>query len=810
VSSALRQDLRYAVRLLAKERGFTTIALLILALTIGSTVSMFSLVDAVLLRPLPFPNADRVVVMWESNPTAKLDRFPVSGPNFLDWRAQAASAFDAMAAFETREANIASGGEPERALITSASPAVFQVLGVRMARGRAFETREEDPGAPRVAVVSDEYWRTRLGADANVVGRTIRVDAVDYTIVGVAPPNTTLAEGTALYTVLVRGGAFDADQRGSHGFNVVAHLRPDVTIEQSRRVMATLADRLASTYPGSNRDWTVRLVSLRDELVGDVKAPLVAAFAAVVALLLIGCANIANLLSARATARRKEVLIRVALGADRSRLVQQLLTESVMLALVGGCLGIGVAWEGTRTLSEWAPQIASAYSTERPGMSLPVVTFAVAISVVTGIFFGLTPALPSARADAAQALRESSRGLTESRRLRRLRGALTVSQVALSVTLLSAAGLLVKSFERLQHEDVGFRTSGRVAMDIAPAGPAYASDSARARAYREIRARVAAVAGVRNAALVRALPLEPELTALNSFGVEGRPDLSSRKLPSAYQRPVTPGYLDIMGIPLLRGRTFTAADDERAPLVAIIDSAAAKKYWPGVDPVGHRLYYDRRVGRLWVTIVGVAGSVRHSLTSTEAEPTIYVPVSQWPMSEMTIVVQTALAPNAVVPAVSRAIQSFDPELPIARPRTLDRIAADATWRARFAATLLGAFATAALLLATLGIYGVMSYTVSQRRREMALRMALGARAIGIAKMIVTRSVLLGGAGIVIGLSVAAAGARVIAGLLYGSPALDIEVFASVALALLAISGLAGAWPAFRASHVPLDEVLRAD
>jgi putative ABC transport system permease protein len=412
--------------------------------------------------------------------------------------------------------------------------------------------------------------------------------------------------------------------------------------------------------------------------------------------------------------------------------------------------------------------------------------------------------------DTAQALRESSRGLTESKRLRRVRSVLTACQVALSVALLSTAGLLMKSFARLQHQDVGFHTSGRVAMDLAPAGPAYESDSMRARAYREIITRVAAVPGVASAALVRTLPLEPELTALNSFGVEGRADLTGQRLPSAYQRPITPRYLEIMGIPLLRGRMLGAGDDERAPLVAIIDSAAAEKFWPGVDPIGRRLYYDRREGRLWVTIVGVAGSVRHRLTSKQDEPTVYVPVLQWPMSQMTIVVQTALSPSAVVGPVSRAIRSFDPELPIANPRTLDRIASDAMWRPRFSAVLTEAFAVAALLLAALGIYGMMSYTVSQRRGEMALRMALGARQAGVAQIILKRSVFLGGAGVVVGLIVAAAAARAISGLLYGVSSFDVEVFSSVAAALIVVSVLAALWPAYRASRVPLGEVLRSN
>lgn len=809
MSSVLRQDVRYAIRLLAKERAFTAIVLVILALTIGATVSMFELVDAALLRPLPFPNADRVVAIWESNANARLERFPVSGPNFLDWRAQSTDAFDAMAAFEAREANISGRGNPERTIIAASTPGLFQVLGVHAALGRTFEPGEENSGSPHVAVVSAEYWQTTLGADPGIIGRIIRVDGIDHTVIGVTPAGTAFPRNVALYVALQRGVPFDADQRGSHGFDVIAHMRPGITREHGERVMASLAQRLATTYPGSNRDWSVKVVALREELVGDTRPALVAAFGAVVALLLIGCANIANLLSTRATARRKEVLIRVAIGADRGRIVRQLLTESVMLALTGGLFGVILAWWGTRALAAWAPQLGTT-DCACTAMRLPVLAFAFVISVLTGVFFGLMPALASARTDPAQALRATGRGITESGRVRLVRGILTMSQVALSAALLSTAGLLVKSFERLQTQEVGFRTSGRMAMDIAPAGPAYDSDPARARAYREIAARVSSVPGVHAAAMVGMLPLEPRPTALNSFGVEGRPDLVRDKLPSAYQRPITREYLRIMGIPLLRGRTFTAADDERAPLVAIIDSAAAKKYWPGVDPVGRRVYYDRRIGRLWVTIVGVAGSVRHTMTSTDDEPTMYVPVTQWPMSQMTIVVQSSIAPREIQAAVTRAVHSFDPELPIANPRTLDRVAADAVWRPRFAATLLTAFAGAALLLAALGIYGVMSFTVSQRRREIALRMALGARATGVARIILARSLLLGAGGVVIGVCMAAIAGRGVSGMLYGTTSFDAGLFASVALALLGISVAAGAWPAYRATRVPVNEVLRTE
>jgi putative ABC transport system permease protein len=376
--------------------------------------------------------------------------------------------------------------------------------------------------------------------------------------------------------------------------------------------------------------------------------------------------------------------------------------------------------------------------------------------------------------------------------------------------LLIAAGLLLESLRRIERDDVGFRTGGRVALDISLAGPSYSTDAQRAARFRQIIDRVSDAPGVRTAALVRTLPLAPELTALNSFGIEGHAVHSAQDLPSAFQRPITPAYFETMGIPMLRGRAFTTSDDERAPLVAIIDSAAIRRFWPGEDPLGKRVYYDRRVGRLWLTVVGVVGSVKHTRTSTVPEPTLYVPLPQWPMSEMTIVAQTALSPTALILPIAAAVRSTDPELPVSNARTLDAVAAQAVWRPRFATVLLSAFAATALLLATLGIYGVTSYNVTQRRSEMALRIALGAQPSQVSAMVLGRSARLGAVGVGIGLALAALTTRFMSGLLYATPAFDLSIYVTVALLLGAVSVAAGLVPALRAARVNLGDVLRAE
>jgi putative ABC transport system permease protein len=805
----LKSDVRHALRVFYKTPAFTLIVVLTLALGIGANTAMFSLVEAVLLRPLPYPEAERVVFVWEKTQKESQTDFPVSAPNFLDWRGQS-QVFDKMAAIDINDVNFTDGQTPERLRMASVSSSLFSLLGVQPVLGSAFQS-DEVAGGEHVVLLSHGLWQRRFGGSPAAVGRGLRIDGQSYTVAGVMPQGFALPQGADLWSPLSFGKAASPEERGAHGFLVVARLKPDASLGQAQAQMDIISRGLAEKYSATNAGWKTRLVPLRTQLVGDTRTALLSLFGAVGFVLLIACLNVANLLFARAASRRKELAIRVALGAGRGRLVRQFLTESLLLSCTAGVIGLFLALWGTSLAVMLLPEGGEVVQPGEVGVSPVALLFTVGVSVLTGVLFGVAPAVTSSKVDPGLALQESARGMSEGRRLRAFRNFLTAGQVAFSLVLLIGAGLLLKSFVHLQSEDIGFQTTGLLTMNLSLASDRYKEAPARASAYGRLLEEAGGVPGVKSAALVGRLPLEAGTAALNSFEIEGRPAASSQQeMPAAFERPASPGYFQTMGIPLVRGRLFTERDNADAPLVTVVDESAVRRYWPGEDPVGRHIYYQRRGKRLAVEIVGVVGPVKQNRLDTGMGPTVYLPLEQSPWSNMSLVVRTSVSPRSVAGAVAEKVRHVDPDLPVSGVRTMEEVAAEAAWRLRFAMLLLSAFAVIAMGLAALGIYGVLSYNVTQRMRELAIRMALGATPPRVFRLIIGKSLLLVLLGLSAGAVIALMLSRVLSGLLYGVTTLDVAIYLIVAAVLTAVGLLAAFVPARRAMKIDPALVLRPE
>ncbi|HVG29684.1 MAG TPA: ABC transporter permease [Pyrinomonadaceae bacterium] len=808
------QDLRYGLRAMRKSPGFTAVAVVALALGVGANTAIFSVVDAVLLRPLPFEQPERLAAIWQTHPFGKklgYDHLPAAPADFDAWR-HSADAFEGMTALAGGNWNVTGGGEPERISGARVSTNMLGLLRAKPALGRDFAPEEETFGKNRVVILSHGFWQRRFGGDARVLGAPLTLDGDSFQIVGVMPkgfsfprgmgidPALGLDEDLALWTPL----ALPPDQaisRGNHFLTAVGRLKPGATFPQALAQLEAVERRLAEkTSSIEGKDWGVTVGSLHEQVVGKSRRAILLLLGAVAFVLLIACANIANLLLARANARHKEIAIRAALGAGRWRIVRQLLTESVMLALLGAALGVLLAMWGVDVLSGMsAGNIPRAGEV---GIDARVLCFTLGVSVATGLLFGLAPALASSRPDLNESLKEGSRGGASSPRRQRVRSALVVSEVALALVLLVGAGLLLKSFARLQNVHPGFDYKNVLTMTMFLPDARYQEEAQRARFYEQVLERVKTLPGVESVGGTSQLPLGGS-EEIDGLTIEGRPRAETADgIMTAAFRVVSPDYLRVLRIPLLRGRYFSEQDAGEAQGVMIVDETFARRYFPGEDPVGKRVDEQGSLSpKGFMTVVGVVASVRHASLDAEPKPTMYVSSRQSPWHTMVLAVRGKADPSSLAAAVRREVAAVDPDQPVSDVQTFEQVFTRAVAPQRFNSTLLAAFAALAMILAAVGIYGVIAYTVSQRAHEMGVRIALGARTADILRLVVGQAMSLTLAGVGLGLVASLALTRTMRGLLFEVSANDPAVFASVSLLLGAVALAASVVPARRATKV---------
>ncbi|MDT5156913.1 MAG: hypothetical protein QOH51_1270 [Acidobacteriota bacterium] len=805
------QDLRYGVRTILKSPGFAFVAVVALALGIGANTAIFSVVNSVLLRALPYAGAERIVTLYTGTDPSVPANVPLSFPDLIDYRDQSQS-LEYVAGYQGvgTVMSAGTGDEPERVRGTEVMADLFPMLGARAALGRVFTRGEDKEGAPPVIVLSDGLWRRRFGADPSVIGREVRMGLAGrvVTVVGVTEPGFKFPlderEAIEYYVPFVaeyaRTDAASLNSRDTFSIPVVAKLKPGVSFEQAAAEVSTIADRLAAQYPEADAQRRARLVPLHEDLVGQVRPALLVLLAAVGLVLLIACANVANLLLARAASRGREMAIRTALGATRGRVIRQLLTESMLLSLAGGAAGLLLAVWGVDLIVKLSP--ASVPRLAETSLDARVFFFTLAVSVLTGLLFGLAPALQASKSDLSVSLKEGGRGGTEGARRGRMRAVLVVTEVALSLVLLVGAGLLIKSFRQLVSTDPGYSPERVLALTIALNTKKFADGDSRAGYFRAAVERVGQLPGVDAAGVTRLLPLGNR-DIFSKVNIGGRPPFEPGTHNSARSYTVSPEYFRVMSIPIRRGRTFAGTDAKDSPPVVIINEVLARKYFTGQEPLGQRLVIedadDKPIER---EIVGVVGSVRYEGLNGDEVPEFYIPFQQAPEAVMEVVVRSKGQDAAALTApVRAALKGVDPNLLVWETRTMDELVGRSVAPQRFNVALLGLFAALALALAAVGIYGVMSYTVTQRTHEFGIRMALGAQAGDVLRMVVGRGMLLTLFGLGLGLAGAFALTRLMSSLLYGVSATDPLVFAVVSLLLATVALVSCLVPARRATKV---------
>jgi predicted permease len=802
---ALRQDIKFALRTIAGNRSFAAAIVLTMALGIAANTVVFSVAYGVLLRPLPFRDADRLVRLWSKNDERQLEFFSISPADFASWREQN-RVFSQMGAFDRqRDAILTRGGEPQSVEVAAVSPDIFAVLGASAARGRTLLADDARQGAPSVAVISYYLWNSRFGADSTLVGSQILLNGRRVTVAGVMPRRFFVPGTSAeIWTPLTLAGA--SDDHSFRFLRVLGRLAPGVEVERARRELDMIAGRLAQESPVTNKGWSVNIVPITEWLAGEqFRRALFVLLGVVGAVLLIACANAANLQLARAAARRREIALRAALGATRARVVTQLLTESTLLAVIGGVVGLALARAGLGVLRSMGAETIPRLEDVR--LDGPVLAFTVLVALGGGILFGLLPALRASRPDVGEVLKDSGRGTGRSSVGGTMRAVLVVSQVSLSLVLLISAGLLLRSFARLQAVPLGFSTDGVAAIPLALPEASY-PDAGRAWTFYEaLMERLARTPNVDRVAAVNSPPFAGPNTG-TVFLREGEPVPTRERAPDADLRLITPGYLRTLGIPLLRGRDLLDTDRQGSPPVALISESMAKRYWPGEDAVGRRVRIgDLQQGPMY-TIVGVVADVRYqSLEEPEIRPMMYLSAFVNPRPSTILVVQ-ASDMSSLAAGVRRAVAELDPALPPPNVLIIRELVERRLSTSRFVATLLSIFAGAALVLAAIGIYGVMSYLVRLRTQELGIRVALGAPVRSLVAGVVGGALRLAAIGIVIGLVAALGVTRWLGSLLFGVGATDPLTFATIAALLIVVATVASLVPARRAARADPSVALR--
>ena len=792
------KDIRYGVRSLMKRPTLTIIAVITLAIGIGANSAIFSVVNGLLINPLAFPELDRVVAIWETQLSRGVVRNEASMANYLDWRSQNKT-FEQMGLYRWWSASLTGLDTPERIQGFLVTANFLDVLGVKPVLGRGFAADENQPGKDSVAILTHGLWQRRFGSDPGIVNKTITLSGVNCTVIGVMPAGFNYPAGVEVLAPLAITPE-SARSRQSHSYYVVGRLKQGVSLDQAQADLATIASRLEKEYAESNTGWSTVVYPVVEDTVRLYKAAVLTLMAAVGFVLLIVCANVANLMLARAAGRQKEMALRAALGAGRWRLVRQLLTESVMLALIGGAVGVLIAYWGVDLLRTLNPGRAAQFTPgwDRIGVDPAVLAFNLGLSFFSGLLFGLAPAWQISKTDLNQTLKEGGRQTSTGSH--RLRGLLVISEVAISLMLLVSAGLLMRTFLVLLKTEPGFNPRNVMTMRLSLQGTKYKDDAQQSAFYQELLRRIQSLPGVESAAAVNYLPLGGSNSS-DSFLVEGIPDPPPGQEFVGRYRNCTPDYFRTMGIQVLKGRAFTDQDRPGSPPVIIVNETMAQKYWPGADPIGKRVRFNAPLSKApWMQVVGVVQDVKHNL-QTPVTTDYYLPHAQDSWSSMVLVARTKGDPLSVASDMRQQVWALDKDQPVYDVRTMEEVRAFSVSLYSFSAGSLGVFAAIALLLAAIGIYGVMSYAVMQRTQEIGIRMALGARAADVLKLVVKNGMSLALLGIAAGLAGAFALTRLLRSLLFGITPTDALTFGVVTFGLLLIALLACYIPARRATKV---------